>query len=168
MIHIRLILKGVTIMDIAIALASLALITGIAIPVYFSQPRVTLDHAAILLANDLRFAQNEAAISGESTVLEFDEEGDGYAVFYESGAPVTNPVGPLNLDRQYSVDAIFRGVSLRPLEGGPPSFDRHGFLLNEIRVELRYEGETRRLQMERGSGLVSIEGLGRVWTDDGL
>lgn len=165
----RRLATGLNILDLAIVMAIVTVLTGIAIPVFYSQPKITLDHASILLANDLRYAQNEAAICGEATTLTFAENGDGYSVNYKSGRPVANPVGGLDLVRQYSVDAIFRGVSLAVVEGERTQhFDRHGFALGDVVIEMRYEGDTRTLRMKKGSGLVHIRGLETQWEDQGL
>lgn|GEM_PF-1006833 len=160
---------GLNILHLAVALAGITALTGVAIPAFYSRPEVTLDHASILLAKDLRYAQNEAAICGAGTRVEFDPGGDGYVVRYESGGPVANPVGGADLFRSYSFDAIFRGVELEVI-GGPTAvrFDRDGFALDPLEVELRYGGDHRLLQMSEGSGLVDIQGLENGWNDEGL
>lgn len=166
---LRRLASGLNILDLAVVMAIVTVLTGIAIPVFYSQPRVTLDHASILLANDLRYAQNEAAISGQMTHLLLDAKGDGYSVRYKNGNSVANPVGGGELRRQYSVDAIFRGVSLKLVEGDSTvSFDRNGFALDALTVSLHYQEDSRVLRMALGSGLVEIQGLENEWKDDGL
>lgn len=166
---IRRLLRAPTILDLAIALAVIAALSAIAIPCFYSQPRVTLDHAAILMANDLRYTQNEAAICGHGTRVEFSPSGDGYTAVYSSGKPIANPVGGDNLVRRYSFDAIFRGVRLET-RGGEQAveFDRNGFARSALEVALYYQGGERLLRLESGSGIVSIDGLETEWKDDGL
>ena len=160
---------GLSILDFALALVAVLVVSALAIPSFFAQPRVTLDHAALLLAHDLRYAQNEAALCAQTTEVHFAPDGDGYAVRYRNGQAVANPVGGADLVRQYSFDAVFRGVSVEPESGiESVSFDRSGFALDEASFVLRYGDETRRLVLERGSGLMRIEGLKREWRDDGL
>jgi len=166
---IRRILRAPTILDLTIALAVIAALSAIAIPYFYSQPRVTLDHAAILMANDLRYTQNEAAICGHGTRVEFSSSGDGYTAVYSSGKPIANPVGGDNLVRQYSFDAIFRGVRLET-RGGQQAieFDRNGFAESGLEVALYYQGGERLIRLESGSGLVTIDGLESEWEDDWL
>ena len=130
---------------------------------------VTLDHAAILMANDLRYTQNEAAICGHGTRVEFSPSGDGYTAVYSSGKPIANPVGGDNLARRYSFDAIFRGVRLET-RGGEQAieFDRNGFAKSALEVALYYQGGERLVRLESGSGIVTIDGLETEWKDDGL
>ncbi len=165
----RRLASGLSILHLALGLVIVTVLTGVAIPLFYAQPKITLDHAAILLANDLRYAQNEAAISGESTSIKFDQDGDGYSAQYSSGLPIANPVGGGELVRQYSFDAIFRGVSLEVLSGSTATrFDRHGFATTPIDIRLSYQGDTRLLRMAVGSGLVEISGLETSWEDRGL
>ena len=162
-------LRAPTILDLSIALSLIAILSAIAIPTFFSRPKVTLDHAAILLANDMRYAQNEAALCGMSTRVKFDPSGDGYAIQYSNGKAIANPIGGADLVRSYSFDAIFRGVRIASLDGVESvEFDRNGFASQGLELELQYEEGTRVLRMERGSGLVTIEGLESDWVDDGL
>jgi hypothetical protein len=165
----RRLISGPNIVDLTLALAVITLITGLAIPYFFSKPEITLDHAAILLANDLRYAQNEAAICGRETRVMFAGDGDGYQVRYRDGGAVANPVGGADLRRIYSIDAIFRGVRIEPLgEIEGVDFDRNGFAQSGLEVELTYEDGRRLLTMEKGSGLIHIAGLESDWRDDGL
>jgi len=161
--------NGLNILDFALTLALVLVVSAIAIPSFFAQPKVTLDHAALLLAHDLRYAQNEAALCAQTTEVRFDPGGDGYSILYRNGQAVANPVGGADLVRQYSFDAVFRGVTVEP-EGGTTHvrFDRSGFALDDASFVLHYGDDTRRLVLERGSGLMQIEGLQREWRDDGL
>lgn len=161
--------EGLNILDFALALVLVLVVSAIAIPSFFAQPKVTLDHAALLLAHDLRYAQNEAALCAQTTEVRFDPAGDGYSILYLSGQAVANPIGGGDLERQYSYDAVFRGVMLET-EGGTTHvrFDRSGFALDDASFVLHYGDDTRRLVLERGSGLMRIEGLQSEWRDDGL
>lgn len=158
-----------SIAHLGITLICVLVISCIGIPLFFARSSVTLDHAALLFVHDLRYAQNEAAISGQNTRVSFKENGDGYSVHYEDGKSVANPVGGGDLQRSYSYDAIFRGVRLICLDGSHPlRYDHQGFSLDGGRYELHYEGNRRTILLTRGTGLMQIEGLGNEWIDDGM
>jgi hypothetical protein len=154
-----------------LSLASLTVFSLIAIPAFYARPAVTLDNAAILLASDVRYAQNEAAILQVDTCLVFREDGDGYALLTRTGRPLPNPVGGGDLVRKYSRDAIFEGVQLTSIEGLEENrlyFGANGFCLGRADIELHYEEEVRVLHVAKNSGMIEIEGLSRPWSDDGL
>jgi len=163
--------EGFSLLELILALALITVVSSVAIPAYYSLPAVTLDNAAILLARDLRYAQNKAALIGEDTRVVFDEDGDGYRAVTESGSSLSNPVGGDALIRKYSADAVFEGTHIARLEGAAGfslRFDRHGFALDQGRVELTYQDQVRILILKRGTGRVEIEGLSTHWRDDGL
>ena len=154
-----------------LSLAGLTIFSLVAIPAFYARPAVTLDNAALLLAHDLRYAQNEAAILQLDTRVVFREDGDGYELVTATGRPLPNPVGGGNLLRKYSRDAIFEGVrivSVEGLEEGTLSFGANGFCLGRADIELHYEDEVRVLHIAKNSGMIEIEGLHRAWSDDGL
>lgn len=162
--------SGLTIAHLASFLAVVGIFSCLAIPYFFSQPKITLDSATILLAQDLRLAQNEAVLASQTTSLVVDSDGDGYAITYPSGEVIPNPVGGGDLHRSYSYDAIFRGVQIQPVKDSPLkiSFSRDGFSLNGVSFRLKYEGETRLVHVAEGNGEISIEGLHTEWSDNGL
>src|ERR1700741_3183644 len=51
---------GVTLLAMLLTLTCLAVVAGLAIPAFFNLYRITLDHAARLLARDIHVAQNLA------------------------------------------------------------------------------------------------------------
>lgn len=162
---------GFTILELAIALALITVASVIAIPAFYSQPNITLDNASLLLARDLRYAQNEAAMRGVHTQVTFDTFGDGYAVETSDAMPLPNPVGGGDLVRVYSRDAIFEGVTITAINGLTEPhvrFDKNGFALDGVAIEMHYEQEVRTVHLARESGLMEIEGLTTRWKDDGL
>jgi hypothetical protein len=160
----------ITIAHMLCSLGLVGVISCIAIPMFFSQPKITLDNATLLFAKDLRYGQNEAVFAGQSTYLELDSEGDGYSLVYSSGVCVPNPVGGDDLNRVYSFDAIFRGVEIKALdeESQKVTFSHSGFTLNSGRFLLTYKDGTRTVEIKKGSGQVTIEGLEREWSDNGF
>lgn len=161
---------GLSIAHMFLFLGAVGVFSCVAIPMFFSQTRITLDNATLLFAKDLRHAQNEAVLAGQTTAMEVDQSGDGYALIYSSGRPIPNPVGGGDLKRVYSFDAIFRGVEIEALDerSQKVSYDRNGFALNSGRFKLTYEGGERFVRVDKGSGRVQIEGLERDWNDNGL
>jgi hypothetical protein len=156
---------------LTLSLASLTIFSLIAIPTFYARPAVTLDNVTILLAHDLRHAQNEAAILQVDTQVVFRENGDGYELLTKTGKPLPNPVGGGDLFRKYSRDAIFEGVRITSVDGLEENalrFGANGFCLGRADIELHYEGEVRVLHIAKNSGMIEIEGLHRPWSDDGL
>ena len=163
--------EGFTLLELAIALALITIVSVIAIPAFYAQPAVTLDNASVLLARDLRYAQNEAAMRGVNTQITFDDFGDGYAVETADAMPLPNPVGGGDLVRVYSRDAIFENVKITAINGlSEPHvrFDKNGFALDGVSIEMHYEDEVRIVHLAKESGLMQIEGLTTRWKDDGL
>jgi type II secretory pathway pseudopilin PulG len=157
--------------ELIIALALITITSVIAIPLFYAQPGITLDNAAILLARDLRYAQNSAVVIRGETQVVVDANGDGYRVCRISGQPLPNPVGDGPLVRTYSADAIFEGIDIPRVEGAPQrtiSFAPTGHCLTAAQVELRYAGRVRILRLEKGTGEITIDGLLTTWCDDGL
>src|SRR5690606_25726658 len=71
--------RGFTVLELAVALALITLVAVLAIPAFYGRPEVTLDRAALLLARDLRIAQNEAVRWSGDVHFDFLAEGQGYA-----------------------------------------------------------------------------------------
>lgn len=162
--------SGFSILELAIVLALLTVAAAIAIPLFYGRASITLDNAAILLARDLRAAQNAAVFRERDIVLQFLPDGDGYRVYDEFGVMLPNPTGGGEFRRKYSQDGVFEGVELEFLEVAPNRsvhFTPDGLALHGVELHLRFEGERRKLSLEPTTGLVTIEGLRRSWHDDG-
>jgi prepilin-type N-terminal cleavage/methylation domain-containing protein len=159
--------RGFTIVELLLALLALAAIVSLAIPMYFDQPEISLENAAVQLAEDLRVAQNRAAYLGRVVTVEFDDDGHGYRTI-ESALS-----GPrASKARRYDADGVFEGVWIRAAEFGADGpklrFDPRGRAVTGGRVELVFRGESRHLALEQGSGRISIEDSTSGWVDDGL
>lgn len=151
-------------------LTLLTVVAAIAIPLFYGRAAVTLDNAAILLARDLRVAQNTAVFRDKDVILQFLPEGDGYRVYDEFGVMLPNPTGGGDFVRRYSQDGVFEGVELEFLEVGPNRsvhFTHGGVALHGVQLHLRFGAERRKLTLEPTTGLVSLDGLRRSWHDDG-
>ena len=146
------------------------LIAAVAIPAYFSQSDVTLESAAVLLAKDLRAAQNRAAYTGDATRMEFLPDGDGYLVFDGEGRPVDNPRNELPFERRYSIDAVFRGVRITDVELGERTalqFDGRGDPDGPIRVTLQFDGDERVVTLVPPYGEIELIVSTSGWIDLG-
>jgi len=161
--------RGFTILELLLLLSGLAVLAAWAIPAWFGRPNVTLENASTLLAQDVRAAQNRAAYRGLSCSIVFDD--DGYAVRDEEGLTIQNPRTELPFDRRYSYDGVFRGVSIVAIDFGPDDtlrFDDNGLVLGGGSVTISFNGETRKLHVEEGSGRMRLDGSSSGWKDLGF
>jgi len=159
---------GFTLLELLLVLVVLALVASLAIPRWFDGSGRTLANATRLLAHDLREAQNRAAFEGRGTRLVFRADGDGYWIENDLGKPEEAPLGGGEYQRTYSFDGVFRGVRIDRVEVGWDrmiAFDRHGLADEDGVVLVTFEGESLLLHIERGSGLIEIDGLD--WLDEG-
>lgn len=153
-----------------IALALISIVAAIAIPVHFSRGDVTLENACVLMARDLRAAQNRSAYLGVASTFFFPADGTGYQVSDARGSLVRNPRTDQPFTRDYTRDAVFEGVSVLEVRFGPDrslQFDEQGLASESGEVVLAYRGETRILSIRELSGEVTIIGSTSGWHDDG-
>lgn len=157
-------------MELLLLLSGLAILAAWAIPAFFARPDVTLENASTLLAHDLRAAQNRAAYKGVPCSVVFPEDGDGYAVLDDHGDLIRNPRTELPFRRRYSIDGVFRGVVIVSVDFGPDrrlDFDENGLVLEGGSVTLAFNGDSRKLWIEEGSGRLRLEGSSSDWQDYG-
>ena len=162
---------GFSIVQVFGTVMCVAIAAGIAIPMYFSRPGITLENACVLLANDLRLAQNNAAYTGKVMIVTIDEDGGGYAVLNEHGAIVENPRTGKPFQRRYDRDGVFRGVRVRLVELGEDralAYDTLGYATEGGRIVLSFDGETREVQIDAKSGDLSIPNSSSGWVDPGF
>lgn len=161
---------GFTLLHLILALLGISLIAALAVPRYFARGPVILENGAVLLAKDLRTAQNRAAYSGETLFMRFFEDGDGYEVVTSAGEAVIDPRSGRPFVRRYSTDAVFRGVALADVRAGDDKtlvLTRFGEVSHAMWVRMTFEDDVRIVRSERGSGLVTIEGSTSGFVDDG-
>ena len=152
---------GYSLLHLTLLLATMSALASLAIPAFFGQPDVTLENAVRLFVRDLRDAQDRAAFQHRPLRLEFDDEGDGYAIVDDTGEPVEAPIGDGGFRRVYSIDAVFRGVVVEEHAVGPEGavhFGPRGRALNGGRVVLAYQGERRHVEIEPTTGNVRVDG----------
>jgi Tfp pilus assembly protein FimT len=161
--------RGVDLRHFLVVLAGIGAIAAVAVPIWFGRAPVTLDNAAMLLARDLRGAQNLAVVSAAPLTIRFDA--DGYRVETVDGTPAVNARTGDEFTRRWSRDAVFRGVRLVEvaLDGGSQAieFDRYGYAHPGGRLVLEFRGARRSVVVEAPRGLVAIEGLRSLEDDDG-
>src|SRR5262245_48820577 len=159
---------GFTLLELLVVLVLISVAAAVAIPAYFSRSDVTLENAAILFAKDLRAAQNRSAYVGEETVVELLTNGDGYRVLDVMVHPVDNPRNELPFERRYSVDAVFRGVTIAAAKTPGDRrliFSSRGEPDGPIEVVLRFRDDERTICMEPPYGEIRILGSTSGWID---
>jgi hypothetical protein len=149
-------------------LALSTIIAATAIPAWFGQGEITLEHAAILFARDVRAVQNHAVITGHDIEFEFLPEGDGYRAVDELGRAVILYSDGIPLARRYNMDGVFQGVRVHSItleKRGPLKYNSNGFALNGGQIILSLGEEHSIITISPESGWVSIEGLSKPWRD---
>lgn len=162
--------KGFTLLHVVTSLIVMALVAVVGIPVYFGRPKITLERAAVLLANDLRLAQNRAAYLGTPVQVVFDDEADGYWFADLEGEHLEDPVGDEAIRRIYPGDAVFEGVTLDLVEltrGSAVYYDARGRCQSGGSITLGYRGQTRVVRVDPGTGMIRVEGTSSGFRDDG-
>jgi len=161
--------RGIDLGGVIASLAAVALLAGLVIPAFFGRGAVTLDNAAVLLARDLRSAQNRAAHLGQPTSMRFDAH--GWWALDARGAPLERFSSNERIERRLDVDAVFEGVQLEEIEFGPEAevhFDPSGRPDRGGTLQVVYEGERRTLRLSPTDGRITIDRLEREWIDTGL
>ena len=153
-----------------LTLALIAAVAAFAIPTYFESGGVTLENAAVLLARDLRAAQNRSAYLAEPSRFVFPEEGEGYYVTDLRDEIVKNPRTNQLFRRRYPEDGVFRGVHVEEVQLGPERslvYDERGFASEGGFVVLAFRGRTLTIRIDKGSGVITIPSLESEWQDHG-
>ncbi len=162
--------RGFTILELLITLLLISVLAAVAIPAFFARPEVTLENASILLAHDLRTAQNRSAYLSEGSRFEFYEDGDGYRVLGPTGEVVRNPATGLPFVRSYGEDAVFAGVRVVEVEAEEDDsilYDAQGRASTAARITLEFGGDRRIVVVKERAGSIEIEGSTSGWIDRG-
>lgn len=151
-----------------VTLAGVALLASMGIPTFFSRAEVTLDNAAVLLARDLRAAQNRAAFLHSVAVFEFLPDGEGYRVTTRQGWLVRHPEADEMFERHYAGSGVFEGVEVASIEFGGDNaivFDERGRPSRGGDVTLTFGDERRVVRLLPRTGRIQVFGLQRRWFD---
>ena len=162
--------RGFTILELMVSLVVVSMVAAMAIPAYFAEPSVTLENASVLLARDLRAAQNRSAYMAEAGRFVFRRDGDGYVVTDRKGSVIVNPRTHGPFYRRYGSDGVFRGVKVSDVHAGRDwtlMYDDRGRPIESARITLTYEDDIRVVVVEKGSGDVTILGSTSGWNDRG-
>ena len=153
--------RGFTIVELMVAIMVVTLTAAVSMWAYFARPEVTLDNAALLLVRDMRIAQARAALLHAPVTVVFNLDGDGYKVV-DGMEDMANPrYLPERIDRSYSRDAVFEGVSILPLglaARGKIVFEPEHTDPASGSITLSYGRATRIVEIEPGSGRVFMTG----------
>ncbi|MDF1800638.1 MAG: hypothetical protein P1V81_15790 [Planctomycetota bacterium] len=163
--------SGFTMLHLILLLVGLSGLAMVGIPMFFERASVTLENGAVLMARDLRTAQNRAAYSHEVLFLRFFEDGDGYEVVTRTGEPIDDPRTGRPFVRRYSIDAVFEGLRITELQAGQDDtivLSPIGETSDILEARLEFEGEVRLIYAERGTGMITIEGSTSGFVDDGI
>jgi hypothetical protein len=154
---------------ILVTLCGVAVVAMLAIPAFFGRHDVTLDNDCLLLIKDLRSAQNRAALFQTEANFRFDEH--GWLATDAAGYPLTNTMAPIGIERRFSSDGVFEGVSIARIDCGDEDsivFDDRGLAAEPGEVELAFRGHVRVLRIEKGSGQVTVyDGAHAVLSSNG-
>lgn len=148
---------GISLLAILLTLCGVAVAALVAIPAFFGQTEVTLDNACKLLVKDLRSAQNRAAFLKTEAVFAFNE--DGWRASDRTGGSLSRTAEPDEIQRVLSRDGVFEGVRITRIDFGDDRalvFDERGLALEGGEVEIAFGGETRTVEVEKGTGHATV------------
>jgi prepilin-type N-terminal cleavage/methylation domain-containing protein len=163
--------RGFTILELILTLVLISVVAAFAVQTYFGRGEVTLESASVLLARDLRTAQNRSAYLGEPVRIEFLDEGDGYRAVAPDGEVIHNPCTDDAFVRRYSIDGVFEGVKILSVafEGGQVvEYDSRGQVRSGGSIVLGFGGDRRELQVAPRTGRITILGSTSSWSDIGF
>jgi prepilin-type N-terminal cleavage/methylation domain-containing protein len=163
--------RGFTILELILTLVLISVVAAFAVQSYFDRGEVTLESASVLLARDLRTAQNRSAYLGEPVRIEFFDDGDGYRAVAPDGEVIHNPCTDEAFVRRYSVDGVFEGVKILAVDfeaGRVVEYDSHGQVRSGGTIMLAFGGDRREIEIEPRSGRISIIGSTSAWSDLGF
>ena len=161
---------GFSLSELFASLACVAIVSAVTIHGWFDQGGVTLENAAILLARDMRAAQNRSAFLGKPSRFTFDADGEGYSVVDERGEVILHPRTDLPFVRRFPEAGVFRGVHLIDMSFGADAsviFDEEGRPLESGEVTLAFGADRRTISLAKESGHLTILGSSSGWQDGG-
>ncbi len=162
--------RAFTVFELLLVIFVISLFAAVTIPAFFERAEVSLENASILLAQDLRAAQNRSAYLGEESIFQFLPQGDGYWVSNRAGDLVENPATLESFERSYSADGVFHGVRIEAVDAGADhvlTVDAHGCPVENARITLTFAEDSRTVVVEKGTGRVTILGSTSGWIDRG-
>ena len=150
---------GISLVGVLLGVCGIALLAIWAIPAFFEREGVTLDSVCLLLARDVRSAQNRATLLRSEAKVVFDR--DGWHALGADGQPLMTTGEEHQIVRRFSSDGVFDGVTIERIDSsadGELAITAHGTIARGIELELRFRDEQRTVRIERGSGQVVVVG----------
>lgn len=157
--------RGFTLLELILVLTLIAITAGVSVSAYFGRSEITLENACILMAKELRSAQNRAAYLQQPVLFSMDLEGERYEV--ERGGRGSG--GEVYV-RDFSRDAVFEGVDIvdTTFEDEVVLFDKSGFAVNGGDITLRFGTDVRIVRVESPTGRIEILNTTSGWRDAGF
>ncbi len=156
--------QGISLLALLGTILAVGLIATITVPHFFAQTGVTLDNASVVLAKDLRAAQQRCAFVGQAARFELAR--DGYRVVDPDGQTVQRYGSKELFQRSFGPRTVHEGVEIALIDlggDGALSIDAVGLAQESGTIVLRFKNRERRLTIRPGRGLIEIEGLARNW-----
>lgn len=157
--------RGFTLLELILVLVLISITAGVSISAYFERSEITLENACVLLAKEMRSAQNRAAYLQQPILFSFDTDSDQYHV-----ARAGRGTGDDVYVRAYGRDAVFRGVDIvdSTFDDGVLLFDKSGFAVHGGDITLSFGDDVRVLRVESPTGRIEILNSSSDWTDAGF
>ena len=155
---------GISLLIVVITLAVIAVLAAVVIPAVFTRGAITLDNAGLLMAREIRAAQNWATHHGHEVSFVFEASGDGYRVLDHEGQVIVRPDPPGPFQRIYSSDAVFEGVRISAVDFGPEravTFAADGSVSRGGSLKVTFKDEHLTVSISAQTGFVEIAGLSR-------
>ena len=155
---------GISLLSLLLTILGIGLTAALVVPRFFAKTNVTLDNAAVVLAKDLRAAQQRSSFVHQAS--RFEVRSDGYRVVDATGALVHRYGSDENFERSFGPRSVHAGVAISKIELGADSaldIDAVGLATESGSITLEFQGVERRLSIRPGRGLIDIEGLDRDW-----
>lgn len=160
--------SGFTLFELLIVISVLSIWSAFTIAQHFEEPDITLESAAVLVAKDLRTAQDRSAYLGEPARFELNP--DGYRLVDRRGRVVRHPRSQEPFHREWTMDAVFDGIQVEGLEPGESraiEIDRSGGVRSSEVITLSFRGEERSIKLYSATSRIVILGSTSDWIDQG-
>lgn len=145
---------GFTLLELMAVLALVALVSTVAIRVWFGRSEVTLQNATELLAAELRGYQTRAILDHAPIEIVFHEDGGGY-----HGHTLGTPDEARDA-RRYPSDAVFEDVRVGGVllpRGERLVFDTLGRPNTDALITLVHRGVERHVRVDASAARIALE-----------
>ena len=149
--HIR---AGVSLVDLAVSVMIIGIITGIAVPRFSSMTQAySADAAAHRIVSDLTHARRKARTTGQSETIAFDTDGDRYTFSSLTSLDSQGQLYTVELGQSpYSADLVKVGFG----EESSLTFNGFGVADNSGALVISVGHEVREISVDVASGLITV------------